>query len=200
MEAEADDEIWQLFADRLWLHDLIRRSPPMPTPGFADRVVAASRVSPSHERGFEWFSRRALTRAAGWSIALAAAIACVVIGRPTSVSNRSAPEIASQAVAVHNVEPAGRETATVPNDLLASIWDLTGSRQVKPSVDPQIDRVIALVPSPRAVLGETFKQSTSKIVSAGKNLSDQVRPLSDSVGGAFGFLLDLPPASEKRSL
>jgi hypothetical protein len=201
LEAEADDEIWQLFADRLWLHELIRQSPaPMPSPGFADRVVSAARVSPKRERALDWFTDRPRLRF-GLTVALAAGIAYMVIGLRTPPSNRSAPGDSRPAEVVRKGEPATREAAPVEtDDLLASVWKLANPGSTKSPVDPQVDRFLALVVPPRPVLGETIKHSTSRIATAGKNLSDQVRPLTNSVGGAFGFLLDLPPSSEKRSL
>lgn len=187
-QVERDPEARNWLAEQIALHAAVRRlGSPLPSAGFADRVVAASRIQRAPSRFVQ----------VGWGVGLALA-ACLVI---VVVQMRRAEMAQNPAPTPVDPDPVSAtgvafSLPTTPTDIFQSL-SFTAPRAGSGSVrQASAGQMSAELPP----FGPRLRSSTETLLAAaGRQLGDRVKPVASSVGGAFGFVFEIP-AVEKRSL
>lgn len=178
------------LTETLWLHrQTQRRGAPQASPALAARVVADLKKPVA----IGWARWTPMVKpAAAFVAALAATIViAVAIDRrmpPADEAGRGADALVSSLPTKTEleVEDGLREAGAA---YLALAQDLAGSvRLTETSAAPApaaAKRQVELVTPP---VGRVLRDSTGALGSAGSELSDSVRPITDSAVGAFSFL------------
>lgn len=185
----------QLVADLLRVDDVMNRGPlPMPSPGFANRVVAAL------NEPVPTASSTLLGRPSFWgavaSAAVAAAVLLMVTLAPTPPGGPAQDQVARLDT------PAEADEVTVPDavregtlaymQLVENLASTLGSEDRTATSEEEI-QVASASPIGRAIQG-----SSETIRTAGQGLRVSVEPITTTALDAFGFLWRPADSSDSK--